>query len=168
VTDHPSDTSGGRWNSILDGYTSAEIEEILEDLPGGQSVSEATRRLHRDLRKVLVARRREPVPPSPLTLPGMDEMVYSVPHPVRPVPTTRPEVGHIVSRQDPAGRYGVGVIGSYLVAPDGATVYRLFGGPPQDQPRWVFYDKPGTQPFEQINGFGGTVVLVPLALTPEE
>lgn len=158
--------TSGTWGQriIHASFTSEEADEILADLPGGQSVSPATRRF---LKFLLDERRRQPSP-RPLTLPGLDDgVIYAPAQSVRSAPEADPEMGWIVRKRDVTGISGVGIVGCYFVSPDGATVERWFGGPPQDQPKWEFYDKPGTAPFEQISGHNGNTVLIPIRREPD-
>jgi hypothetical protein len=148
----------------LDGFTEEEVDDIIADLPGGQSVSPAMRRLHEQLR----TRRRHASHPAP-TLPGLDDgVLYAPAQSVRPMPVEVPHVWWILRKRDDTGISGVGVIGVCFMAPDGAAAYRWFGGPPQNQPKWEFYDNPGTAPFEQISGHSGNTVLIPVKLEPED
>lgn len=156
MDDRPNTASTPRQRTIHLSFTPGEADDILADLPGGQSVSEATRRLHQKLRD---ARRREPSPPLHVPSQGPHDMVLPA-QLVRQPPQDLPVLGWILRRHDVTGISGTGVIGMYVVAPDGAAAYRWFGGPPQGQPKWEFYDNPGTAPFEQISGHNGNTQLV--------
>lgn len=164
MSDGPRTDSGWGQRSIHASFTPEEADEIIADLPGGHSVNPATRRF---LQHLLDERRRQP-PPRPLTIPGFDDgVIYAPAQAVRMEPPRKPELLWIIRKRDVTGISGVGYIGICLVAPDGAAAYRWFGGPPQDQPKWEFYDKPGTDPFEQISGHNGNTVLVPIPLEPD-
>lgn len=88
-----------------------------------------------------------------------DDLLPPPPQEVRPVPPGKPRRCQVVRTTDVTGVSGVGVIGEGFMASDGAMVFRWFGGPPQDQPKWEFYDKPGPGPFEQISGHNGNTEL---------
>lgn len=113
-----------------------QIDNILEDMPGGQSVSEDTRRLRQELHD---ARRRGaqllPAPRVP-----EDDVFHAPPMPVRPAPVTRPQPFYIVCRHDVAGTTGVGVIAEGCQFSDGALVVRQLEGPAHSDAGWRFYD----------------------------
>lgn len=170
MTEDTAGPSPPQRRNIFDDFSPEEIDEIINDLPGGQTVSPATRRLYQymlDLRRVPPPRRPTATP----TLPGMDDdVLYAPAQLARPMPEVPPEVGWIIRKRDVTGVSGVGFIGCYFVAPDGFTVQRWFGGPPQDQPKFEVYDKPGTAPFKQISGHNGNTVMVriPLQEDPDD
>lgn len=89
-----------------------------------------------------------------------DGVIHAPPQPVRPSPERMPCRVLAIRQRDVTGVSGVGHIAELFVASDGATAIRWLGGPPQDQPKWEFYDKPGTAPFEQISGHNGNTELV--------
>ena len=150
----PADTSQGQRRHWV-GFTDEDIDELLEDLPGGQSIKPVTRRLHRELRD---ARRR--VPQGDQVETDQDDLLHAPAQPVRPAPARLPRRGYIVRKQDVTGISGVGVIGELMQASDGAVAYRWLGGPPQNQPKWEFYDNKTTAPFEQISGHTGKTEIV--------
>lgn len=159
VADRPNTQTPSSQRKIYLAIPVGEADDILADLPGGQSVSEATRRLHQQLHD---ARRRESSRPRmkpPATAHG-DDVLYAPAQLVRQAPEQSPVIGWIVRKQDVTGISGVGVIGIYFIAPDGFTVYRWFGGPPQDQPKFEVYDNRGEHPFLQISGHNGNTELV--------
>ncbi len=162
MTERPH-TDGYAARRIHLSFAPWEADDILADLPGGQGVSEATRRLHR----TLIEARRQPPPAAPV-IPGVDDgVIYAPAQSVRPAPEQEPVLGWILRKRDVHGISGVGYIGIYFVSPDGAAAYRWFGGPPQDQPKWEVYDNPGTAPFEQISGHSGDTVLIPIPLAKD-
>lgn len=156
---HTGSESGCR--RIWPDFTEKDIDDLIEELPGGHSVSPAMRRL---LEHLLDVRRRRPH-----LIPGQtvsrhdspsDDVLYAPAQPVRPLPRRNPRRGLIVRKEDVSGISGVGVIGEFMEASDGAVAYRWLGGPPQNQPKWEFYDKKTTAPFEQISGHTGRTELI--------
>lgn len=138
-------------------FTEGEADDILADLPLGHSVSEATRDLYRRLRD----ERRQPQGGSvPHPADQDDGVIYAPMQPVRHAPENLPRRGLVIRSKDVTGISGLGVIAEFTVFSDGATVWRWLGGPPQDQPKFEFYDKPGIDPFVQISGHGGNTEIV--------
>lgn len=170
MTKDPPDTPQTERRLALDDFTDRDIDDLIDDIPGGHSAKPATRRLLQHLLELRRVPRPRPAPTAP-TLPGMDDdIVYAPAQLVRTEPGNPPEVGWIVRKRDVTGISGVGYIGCYFVSPDGAAVERWFGGPPQNEPSWRFFDNPGTEPFRKISGHNGNTVLVriPLELPPDE
>jgi hypothetical protein len=135
-----------------------EASDIMEDLPLGQSVSEATRRFYIQLRTAL--RRPTPVVPKPREPADDDDVEYAPMQPIRPTPETLPRRGYIVRKRDVTGISGLGVIAEFCVFSDDAVAWRWLGGPPQDQPKFEIYDKSGVDPFLQISGHNGNTEIV--------
>lgn len=133
-----------------------EADDILGDLPLGQSVSAATRDFYVRLRNL----RRRPQQAVPAPSAPDEDIVYAPIQPVRPEPETAPRAGHGICTRDLSGRHGLGFVCNIFIASDGAVAVRWLDGPPQGQPRWEFYDKPGTQPFEQLTKFDGDITIV--------
>lgn len=115
-----------------------EIDDILEDLPGGQSVSAATRRLLQSLHD---ARRRGAVV-LPAPRPAQDDIIYAPPVPVRQAPGREPQRFLAVCTQDLVGSVGVGVVAEGCQFSDGSVVWRRLW-----MPGWEFYEAPGVDPF---------------------
>jgi hypothetical protein len=136
-----------------------QIDDILDDLPGGHSVSEATRNLYR---RLIEARRGSPPQNDvlPLVLDDDGQVMHAPMQAVRHAPEHHPRRGLIVRKRDVTGISGVGVIAEFCVFSDGATAIRWLGGPPQHQPKFEFYDNPGIEPFIQISGHNGNTEIV--------
>jgi hypothetical protein len=90
----------------------------------------------------------------------MNDLVRAGVQFVRPAPANEPRCFLIVRKTDVTGVSGVGVIGDGYQSSDGAVAYRWHGGPPQNQPKWEFYDNRGTDPFLQISGHDGRTELI--------
>lgn len=148
-------------------FSEGEADEILDDLPLGHSVSEATRSLYRRLRDA----RRNPPQGGPLPhqrYPDGDDIMYAPMQPVRPVPEKEPRAGHGICTRDTSGIYGLGVVCNVFIASDGATAVRWLGGPPQGPPRWEFYDNSGATPFEQLDRHNGAIEVIWLETGTDE
>src|SRR5437868_2954381 len=131
--------------------TEGEAADVMGDLPLGHSVTQATRDLYVHLREALrKSAHRVPMPRDPV-----DDMEFPTMQPTRPWPDKPPRRGHIVRKHDVTGISGVGVIAEFCVFSDGFTVIRWLDGPPQYQPKFETYDKPGIDPFIQISGHNG-------------
>jgi hypothetical protein len=150
---------------LLVPVTRGEALELMEDLPLGHSVSESTRSLYTRLREWL--RSPAPLPDAPADLPtvplqrdGEQDIHYAVPQVVRPAPEQEPVRGAVVRKVDITGISGLGHIAEFCVFSDGATAIRWLGGPPQNQPKFEFYDNPGIEPFMQISGHSGNTEVV--------
>lgn len=138
-------------------FSVGEADEILDDLPLGHSVSEATRDLYRRLRDAT----RNPPQAGPVPhQPGSDDIMYAPMQPVRPAPETEPRTGHGICTRDTSGTLGLGIVCDIFTASDGATAVRWLGGPPRGQPRWEFYDNPGTAPLEQLSTYNGDFQII--------
>lgn len=142
----------------------------MEDLPLGHSVSESTRSFYTRLRNWV---RTPPTPPeteppetepslaeTPLPCDAEQDIQFAMPQIVRPAPEKEPSRGTIIRKIDATGISGLGHIAEYCVFSDGATAIRWLGGPPQNQPKWEFYDNPGIEPFIQISGHSGNTEAV--------
>lgn len=137
-------------------FNRGEVSDIMEDLPLGQSASEATRNFYLKLREI----QRNPPQGGPVPDIPVSDVEFAPILPVRPVPARLPRRGLVVRKHDVTGISGLGVIVEFCVFSDGAVSYRWLGGPPQDQPKFEFYDKPGIAPFVQISGHGGNTEIV--------
>ncbi len=161
MTDPPTNPAPSDQRRVTVAFTEAEIDEMLDflDLRLGHSVSEAPRDLYRRLRE---ARRHHPQgAPMPHTPDDDDDdAFYAPPQPVRPSPAVLPRRGIVIRTVDVTGISGLGHIVEFCKFSDGATAWRWLGGPPQNQPKWEFYDNPGTAPFEQISGHNGNTEIV--------
>jgi hypothetical protein len=135
-----------------------QAEDIMEDLPLGHSVHAATRELFVSLRDW----RRSPqqVPQQGVPMPYDHDIEYAPIQPIRPAPTKRPRRGYVVRKVDVTGISGLGVIAEFCQFSDGSVAWRWLGGPPQNQPKWEFYDNPGVNPFVQISGHNGNTEIV--------
>lgn len=150
MSDPGTHTIPGQRTAYLP-FSEGEIDEILDDLPLGHSVSEATRNLYLRLREA----RRNPPQPGPEPHHASSDLMHAPMQPVRPAPEEEPRAGLGICTRDVTGAFGLGVVCDVFIASDGATAIRWLGGPPQSQPRWEFYDNPGTQPFEQLGKYSG-------------
>lgn len=121
-----------------------EIDDVLEDLPGGQSVKPATRRLRQELHNA--RRRGAQLLPAPRVPDMAGDIFYASPALVRPLPSEQPRRALVVCRQDSTGVTGVGVIAEGCQFSDGATVWRRL-----DEPGWELYDSPGAEPFQRAH-----------------
>jgi hypothetical protein len=117
------------------------IEDILGDLPGGQSVSPATRWLHQELYDA--RRRGVTLIPAARVSPDRD-IVYGPPKLTRAAPAVEPERFHIVCTHDVTGTTGVGVIAEGCRFSDGSAAVRRLSAPPHDTGGWRFYDSPAS------------------------
>lgn len=149
--------------------TAAEADELLDylDLRLGHSVSEVVRNLYLRLR----AARRQPTQEGPMSsyIPENNEDVFHAPpQRVRPIPTRQPSRGMVIRKVDVTGVSGAGHIAEFCVFSDGGTAWRWLGGPPQDQPKWEFYDNPGVAPFLQISGHNGNTEIVWIDEAPQQ
>lgn len=131
-----------------------EASDIMEDLPLGHSVSEATRNLYLSLRD------SQQSPQQGGHVPHGYDVDYAPIQPIRPWPSTLPRRGRVVRKHDVTGISGLGVIAEFCLFSDGAVSWRWLGGPPQNQPKWEFYDNPGVAPFVQISGHHGNTEIV--------
>lgn len=139
-------------------FVAGQVDDVLEDLPLGQSASEPTRDLYVRLRE---ARRRLEQGSTMYDMPSDDDdIMYAPMQPVRPAPEQEPRMGYGICTRDISGALGLGHVCEVFVASDGATAIRWLGGPPQSQPRWEFYDNPGVAPFEQLSKFVGDVTVI--------
>lgn len=121
-----------------------DIDDVLEDLPGGQSVSEATRRLRQQLHD---ARRRgvQLLPAAPVTE-AFDDIFHASPVLVRQPPSRQPRRFLALCKRDGTGSTGVGVVAEGCQFSDGATAWRRLKGD-NGEAGWEFYDTPGTGAF---------------------
>lgn len=145
--------------TISMGFSRGEAFDIMEDLPLGHSVSEATRDFYRRLRQEL---RSQPQGEHVAQAPDVtgDDVIYAPPVIVRPAPARRPRRGLIIRKVDVTGISGLGVIAEFCVFSDNFTLIRWLGGPPQNQPKHEVYDNPGIDPFIQISGHNGNTDIV--------
>jgi len=152
---------------LLVPVTRGEALDLMEDLPLGHSVSESTRKLYIRLRDWIRppaplpdAPPAPPPPMVPLQRDGEHDIQFAMPQIVRPAPPNEPSRGTIVRKVDTTGISGIGHIAEFCVFSDGAAVIRWLGGPPQNQPKFEFFDEPGIEPFIQISGHNGNTEVV--------
>lgn len=168
MTDPSTTHAPPDWRANNLCITETEADELLDylDLRLGHSVSEVVRNLYLRLRTA----RRQPTQEGSMTyIPKQhDDGVFHPPQSVRPIPDRQPSRGMVVRKVDVTGISGLGHIVEYCVFSDGATAWRWLGGPPQNQPKWEFYDNPGVAPFLQISGHNGNTELVWIDEPPPE
>jgi hypothetical protein len=143
-----------------------EASDIMDDLPLGHSVTNATRNLYIYLREEL----RSQTQGEPMAKPSDcddDGVIYAPPQVVRPMPSRQPARGAVTRKVDVSGVSGLGHIVEFCVFSDGATAIRWLGGPPQNQPKFEFYDNPGIQPFIQISGHNGNTEVIWIDNNPD-
>lgn len=141
-------------------FTAGAADDILADLPLGHSVSQATRDLYVNLRAARRQLRQEVPVLRAVSADSGEEIQYTPPQTVRPAPEHEPSRGVIIRKVDVTGISGLGHIVEFCVFSDGACALRWLGGPPQNQPKWEFYDNPGIEPFIQISGHNGNTEVV--------
>lgn len=150
-------------------FTRGQAADIMDDLPLGHSVSAATRNLYLKLREKLRRPQGGPVPDIPTANRADDDgTFYAPPQVVRPMPARQPARGAVIRKRDGTGISGLGHIAEFCVFSDGATAIRWLGGPPQNQPKFEFYDNPGIRPFIQISGHNGNTEVVWIDGNPDE
>lgn len=140
-------------------FTEGQADAIMDGLPLGHSVNEAIRDLFIRLREA----RRQPAQEGPMSYIPEDHddgVFHAPPQPVRPIPQQQPSRGLIMRKADPTGISGVGCIAQFCVFSDGGTAIRWLGGPPQDEPKFEVYDRPGIGPFVKISGHNGNTEIV--------
>lgn len=139
-------------------FTEGQADDVLNDLPLGHSVSDATRNLYLQLRDELRQPQEGSMSHTPLS--HDDGVLYMPPQQVRPIPPRDPSRGTILRKVDVTGISGLGHIAEFCIFSDGACAIRWLGGEPQNQPKWEFYDNPGIEPFIQISGHSGNTEIV--------
>jgi hypothetical protein len=160
----PSTTHAPPEQSTIDlslSYSRAGAQRILDDLVLvlGHSVSEETRDLFRQLRSAARRPEQEEVMPDITDIHESDTF-FAPPQPVREAPTQPSRTGDIIRKVDVTGISGLGCIGQVCVFSDGSAVFRWFGGPPQDEPKFEFYDNKGIDPFLKISGHNGNTQII--------
>lgn len=122
----------------------SDIADILPYLPGGQSVSEAMRRLHQEL---FDAQRRGARLLPAVHVPDVVEDIFYAPLvPVRQPSARQPRRALVLCRRDAIGGTGVGVIAEGCQFSDGSMAWRRL-----DEPGWQFSDRPGPDSFARAH-----------------
>lgn len=123
-----------------------DVADILADLPGGQSVSAATRRLYQQLHDA--RQRGAALLPAPR---GSVEngVIRSAPRPVRDAPEEHPRRFWIICKQDISEITGIGVIAEGCHFSDGAVVWRDLW-----TSGWGFSDRLDVVPYLQVHQRG--------------
>lgn len=139
-----ADASSAEPGRVPVDLSAEEIADILEDVPGGQSVSPATRRF---LQQLHDARRRgAQLLLAPRVPDTVEDIFHAPPILVRQPPGQQPRRALVLCMRDTTGVTGVGVIAEGCQFSDGSLVWRRL-----DEPGWQFPDRPGADSFTRAN-----------------
>lgn len=143
MNDQTDEVTTGQQEPVPVALSASDVEDLIEDVPGGQAVRPATRRFLKELHDA--RRRGVRLLPAPRVSPEVPGLLHAPPTLVREMPDREPQPFHVVCKRDVTGATGVGVIAEGCRFSDGATVVRVLDSGIQSGPGWRFYDHPGTE-----------------------